>query len=381
VKILVTSTPGVGHVLPLVPVARALQAAGHDVTWATGPDAQQRVRSAGFDAVPAGTDQATRMARFSRGWPQVADLPPRQRRMVMFPTLFATLSAEAMFDDLRSVVTDRDVDLVVHEPCELAAAPLAHLLGVPHATVGFGRFVPDDLLRLAADRLADVWSVAGRAVPDDLGLYDFAYLHPLPPSFEPIDPRRPVHLVRPLGIDGRTVATAVPRDRPSVYVTFGTEFGHVAPWSRVIDAIGSLGIDALLTVGERVDPESFGPLPHGVRVERWVPQREAMAASDLVISHGGSGTMIGAVDAGLPHLVVPLAADHFENADMIVERGIGAMLEPHDVIEPRLVETIRALLVDQEVGRTVRAASAEMTAMPSPASAVEILERLVDGGG
>jgi UDP:flavonoid glycosyltransferase YjiC (YdhE family) len=375
-----TSTPGVGHVLPLVPVAQALQAAGHDVTWATGPDAQQRLRSAGLDAVSAGTDQATRMRRFVRGWPEVGDLAPRQRRAVMFPALFATLSADAMFDDLRAVAADREFDLVVHEPCELAAAPLARLLGIPHATVGFGRFVPDDLLRLAAERLADVWSVAGRAVPDDLGLYDFAYLHPLPRSFEFIDPRRPVHLVRSAGNEGRTAAR-VPRHRPSVYVTFGTEFGPVAPWSEVIGAIRSLGIDALLTVGERVDQASFGPLPPGVQVERWVPQHEAMAASDLVISHGGSGTMIGAVEAALPHLVIPLAADHFENADMIVERGIGAMLEPHDVTESRLVESIAALLVDQVVRGAVDAASTEMAAMPSPADAVEILERLVDGGG
>ena len=374
-----TSTPGVGHVLPLVPIARALQAAGHEVTWATGPDAQQRVRSAGFDAVPAGTDQATRMGRFGQGWPEVADLPPRQRRTIMFPTLFATLSADEMFDDLRAVVADRQVDLVVHEPCELAAAPLAHLLGVPHATVGFGRFIPDDLLRLAADRLADVWAVANTAAPDDLGLYDFAYLHPLPRSFEFIDALRPVHLVRPAGDDRPADAAAGPRERPQVYVTFGTEFGPAAPWSRVIGAIGSLGVDALLTVGERVDPESFGPLPHGVRVERWVPQHEAMAASDLVISHGGSGTMIGAVDAALPHLVIPLAADHFENADMIVERGIGAMLEPHDVTESRLVESIEVLLVDQVVRGAVEAASAEMAAMPSPAGTVEILEGLVDG--
>ncbi|TFH19444.1 MAG: hypothetical protein E4H05_04615 [Acidimicrobiales bacterium] len=193
-----------------------------------------------------------------------------------------------MFDDLRAVVADRQVDLVVHEPCELAAAPLAQLLGVPHATVGFGRFIHDDLLHLAADRLADVWAVANTAPPDDLGLYDFAYLHPLPRSFEFIDSLRPVHLVRPAGDDRPVDAAAVPRERPQVYVSFGTEFGPAAPWLRVIGAIGSLGVDALLTVGERVDPESFGPLPHGVRVERWEPRPPARSRS----SNGSSTATI-----------------------------------------------------------------------------------------
>ena len=351
------------------------------MTWATGPDAQELVRNAGIDPAPAGPDQAGRNRRLRQDWPEVADLPPRQRRRVVFPTLFATLSAEAMFADLRALVAHRDVDLIVHEPCELAAAPLARLLGVPHAVVGFGRMVPDELLRLAADRLVELWAAADSAVPDDLGTYDFAYLHPLPHSLEPVDPRRPVHLVRPTGSGGEADAAASSRGRPSVYVTFGTEFGPVAPWSSIVDALGSLDVDALLTVGELVDPETLGPLPTGVRVERWVPQREAMATSDLVISHGGSGAMIGAVDAGLADLVLPLGADHFENADLIVERGIGAILEPHEVGASRLVDSIEALLADEAIRATVAAASAQMAAMPPPASAVEILERLVGGSG
>jgi UDP:flavonoid glycosyltransferase YjiC (YdhE family) len=106
-----------------------------------------------------------------------------------------------------------------------------------------------------------------------------------------------------------------------------------------------------------------------------------MAASDLVISHGGSGAVIGAVDAGRAHLVLPLGADHFENADMIVERGIGATLEPLEVSASRLVDSIEALLADDAIRGTVEVASAQMAAMPSPASAVEVLERLVGDSG
>jgi integrase len=34
-RVLVTSTPGFGHIHPVVPLVQELQRAGHDVTWAT----------------------------------------------------------------------------------------------------------------------------------------------------------------------------------------------------------------------------------------------------------------------------------------------------------------------------------------------------------
>ncbi len=373
-NVLVVSTPGVGHVLPLVPVAAALLAAGHEVLWATGPDAQDLVRRAGFESVAAGTDISSRAKRFRDGWPEFGRLAPRQRRAVVFPAMFATLSAEMMYDDLLAVVDGRQIDLIVHEPCELAAAPLAERLGVAHATVGFGRLLPDDLLRTAVEGVAGLWAMAGRAAPADLGRSAGRYFHPLPLSFEPLPGDGPIHLIRPIGDDTAPAETVRHGDRPALYVTFGTEFGPVAPWPAVIEAIAMLGVDALMTVGNSVDPESFGPLPDRIRVERWVPQRDALAASDLVVSHGGSGAMIGAAAAGLPHVAIPLGADHFENADLITEIGIGSIVEPDDSSPARIAERIERVLADDDTKVRTRQAAAEIAAMPSSASAVALLE-------
>lgn len=381
-RVMVTSTPGSGHVLPLVPLARALQASGHQVLWATGPDAQQLVSAAGLRVVPAGIDQPTRMQQFRQGWPHAASLAPRSRRAVMFPALFATLSAQRMFDDLTVVADDHRPDLIIHEPCELAAAPQAHRLGIPHATVGFGRLVPPPLLASAASELTDLWSSAGLDVPEDLGLYEFAYFHPLPDSLEPRPAGRPIYLMRPLGYDGSDEPVestpADRRDRRSVYVTFGTEFGPAAPWRTVLDAIDGLAVDALLTVGGAVDPSSLGPLPPGVRVERWVPQRRALAGSDLVLSHGGSGALIGAASAGLGHLALPMAADHFDNADLIADKGIGMALEPAEASTERIADAIAHLVDDGTTRANAQAAAADIAAMPGPDEAVPVLERLVD---
>jgi UDP:flavonoid glycosyltransferase YjiC (YdhE family) len=53
-RVLVVSTAGVGHIYPLVPIARALRAARHELLWAVPPDAVGTVESSGMRAQPAG---------------------------------------------------------------------------------------------------------------------------------------------------------------------------------------------------------------------------------------------------------------------------------------------------------------------------------------
>lgn len=54
VQVLITTSPAIGHVHPMVPLAHALVAQGHDVLWATGPDGCPIVEAAGLKCVVAG---------------------------------------------------------------------------------------------------------------------------------------------------------------------------------------------------------------------------------------------------------------------------------------------------------------------------------------
>ncbi len=403
-RVLVTSTPGAGHVLPVVPLVRAVAAAGHDVRWALPPDGHRLVAAAGLTPVAAGMTLAERGRRFADGWPDVRTLPPRARRAVLYPALFATLSAPRMLHDLGPVVASFPPDLVVHEPNDLAAPPVARGLGVPHVTVAFGRLLPDELLALARPELTGVWSAIGGEVPADLGLYDDYYLHPLPPSMEPAPPGRRIGLLRPTGYDGTDDgaetdgAEAARRPpvgsaggggpagsdgsgavaAPTVYVTFGTEFGRAAPWRAVLDGLGDLGAAGLVTVGSQLDPADLGPVPGGVRIERWIPQRRALADADVLVSHGGAGAMLGALVAGRPHLALPIAADHFDNADLIEAAGVGRRLEGDEVDASSIAGALRSLLGDAVVRDRLGEVEAEVAAMPAAAEVVADLEALAD---
>ena len=60
-----------------------------------------------------------------------------------------------------------------------------------------------------------------------------------------------------------------------------------------IEAVaGHADARVLLTIGHRLDPDTLGPLPRHVHVERWVDQADAFAVADVVVCHGGSGTTL-----------------------------------------------------------------------------------------
>lgn len=57
---LVTSMSGAGHIHPVVPLALALRAAGHDVLWAMARQAGPAIERRGFRSTPAGLDGSIR---------------------------------------------------------------------------------------------------------------------------------------------------------------------------------------------------------------------------------------------------------------------------------------------------------------------------------
>ena len=383
-RVLITSTPGVGHVHPLVPIASALQQAGHDVTWATAADSCARVESLGFPALPAGMDAPQRHAEVAVVCPEMASAAPRDHRGYAYPFMFGAVAAPRMFTDLEPVFAAVRPDVVLHEPSELAAAPAAAARQIPHVGVGFGDLVPEALLAAAAEHLGDLWATAGRPAAPSCGLYDHLYLHQFPPTLSTSVPVGTVRAMRPLAFDGRTDDRApawtapLGSERPCLYVTFGTEFAARAPFPAVLAAVDDLDADVVITVGPRLEPTGLGPVPKNVRVEQYVPQRFVLARSAAVVSHGGSGAVLGAAERGLPHLCLPLGADQFDNADAVSRSGAGLMLEPHEIDESTLRPAIEHIVRDGDTRAAAAAIAGEIGAMPPPHELVGAIEALAN---
>ncbi|MFB6947161.1 glycosyltransferase [Streptomyces sp. NPDC060286] len=119
---------------------------------------------------------------------------------------------------------------------------------------------------------------------------------------------------------------------PLVYITLGTEAGAMptatALYRAVLEAVSGLPVRILLTAGRGTDLRGLGPLPPRAHVEAWVPQADVLGSASLVVCHGGSGTVFGALAAGVPLVCVPLFADQPVNARLVTGAGAGLAVTP-----------------------------------------------------
>ncbi|HEX3649556.1 MAG TPA: nucleotide disphospho-sugar-binding domain-containing protein [Pseudonocardiaceae bacterium] len=373
-RVLITTSPGIGHIFPTVTTAWALRAAGHEVVVATGGHHELASR-AGLPVVDAapGTDFAAIFRNFFAANAAPGDGEPTRSAegMEFVARLFATVSRE--FTD-RTVELARhwQPDLVLHTPLQAAGPLVAQVADVPAVvhTIGIGQTAW--LATMLAERFTDeyhrfgVTPVAPRAVLDVS-----------PPSMAAA--AAGAVPMRYVPYNGGAVLPAwltEHRQRPLVTVTLGSVLPLMAGVGALrpfVAAAGAVPADFVVTLGG-AEPADFGPLPDNVRLVDWVPLASLLTVSSAVVHHGGAGTALTALAAGLPQLVLPQGADQFLNASAVAKAGAGAVVRPEELDADRLTE----LLADGPARAAARSIAAEMAGQPTPA---DVVPRLVELAG
>ena len=98
-----------------------------------------------------------------------------------------------------------------------------------------------------------------------------------------------------------------------------------------------------------------------------------------VVTHGGSGSFLGALRYGVPMVVMPLGADQEANADQVARSGAGLKILTHDLddsLRPAVVDVLEDSTYRDEVCRL----RDEIALMPEPAAVVPTLEELASQG-
>jgi UDP:flavonoid glycosyltransferase YjiC (YdhE family) len=364
----------------MVPLARAFLDAGDDVLWATAADVTARLEREGFRAVPAGLTQADGMAELARRFPELESLPPPERPDSMFPRLFGSVRAAPMLDDLAPVARAWSPGLVVNDAAELAGPVVAGAQGVANATHAFGALLPEPRVAAAGREVAPLWTANGLEPRPYGGSYDHLYLDIYPPSLQPAErPHVPATQALRPGAFATAGDEALPdwaserSGSPLVYVTFGTVFSNHEALSTVVEAVGRLPVRVVVTVGPHGDPASLGRQPANVHVARYIPQEQLLAHCAAVVSHGGSGTFLAALAAGLPQLCLPQAADQFLNAAACARAQVGLTIEPGRVSVDRVADAVERLLSDAAFPAAAQRGGDEIAAMPP---AAEVAARL-----
>lgn len=371
-RILFCSLPYFGHVLPLVPLAEACVGAGHEVTFATGGPLLGRLPVRSVQAYPDRTlDDAE--AEVKQRHPELADLAPQEKWRFGLE-LFADVEYETLLAGVEPIVAEERPDLVVYEVYSAAAGAAALSHGVPAVSVGVSpwSFFFELLHRTVMERHG---IESPHAVLADL------YLDTFPPSTWSYDASKFRHeALRPVAWS--PAGSEVPawllakRQRACIYVTLGTVvFGYTAAFNAALSALDKHDVDVLVAVGPHGDPAALRRRSERVHVERFVDQALVLPIMDAVVHHGGSGTALAAMAAGLPQIVMPQGADQFQNAELLATTGAARAFLP-GMAPDILAQHIAEALTDKEMKASAVMLAEEIAAMPSPAEVAKVLPTL-----
>lgn len=384
-RFLFSFTGGSGHFLPSTVFARNLAHRGHEIRYTCQEAMVDAVTEAGWPVEPSGGASLLDPETARRPLVPVAR-EAEERAMSRF---FAGKAARERANRLVDVIGKWGPQLLVRDEVDFGAAIAAEALGVPHAAIvviAAGRLTRPEVTE---GPLADLRSEfdLDRCQAND-ALHRYLLLVPVPPSFR--DPRAPLpataRFVRPGILDNLPTVPATASEctgrRPRVYFTLGTIFPQESGdlFERVLTGLTTLPVEVTVTTGHAIAPADLGHQPSTVRVERFVPLVEALTASDLVISHGGSGTVISSLALGQPQIVLPMGADQPDNADRCEHLGVGVHLDPVEAGPEDIASVVDTVLQAPEYRLNARRIADEAGALPHAEQAVSLLEGVARTG-
>ena len=329
-----------GHAFPMIALGRELAARGDDVTLQTWTRWQEHVEAAGM--------------RFAAA-PEYHVFPTRERPLSPYQAV------ERATRETVGLVADVSPDVVVADILTLAPALAGELEGVavatliphvdPRPTAGgapysCGARVPRTRVGRTMWRAADPLLAAGlergrRELNETrarLGLAVLERVHgaiseslclvgTFPQLEYPRAPRANTHVVGPLLWEPPSDDVELPPgDAPLVLVAPSTsQDGEHRLLRAALAGLADIPVRVLATWNRRV-PDPPIELPANARLVEWLSYSRTMPACDVVVCHGGHGTVARALACGCAVVAVPAGGDMNENAARVDWAGVGVRL-------------------------------------------------------
>ena len=423
-RILFTLWPFTGHLLPQLSIAQALRERGHEVAFYSGPAVRSIVEEHGFTffafehldqergfatmrAVDIGDRRSRpgggRMVRLLRDW--LVETIPDQ--LADLRSLMARWSPDVIATDLSlwgpiAVLPELDPT-----PVALSSTFMGPLIPGPDAPAfGFGLRPPRGPVdRVIARLLTAATEAAGRPVRRRLDEIRAAYgLPPLGESVNRLTARMPLYLVGnireldygradlPSSVhyvgnciwypDGEATARwlqSIPRARPWVAVAESTlASGDPFLLRTAAEALADAPVEVILTAGSDRDLNHLGAAAHApnIHVARWLSHGELLPHCSALVTVGGKATLLAAMDAGVPAVVVPTTWDKPDNARRITEAGAGLRLPARRCTATTLRSAVLRVLDDVRYRDGARRVAAVLATAPGPPRAAELIEGL-----
>jgi UDP:flavonoid glycosyltransferase YjiC (YdhE family) len=349
-RLLVAAFGDPGHAFPAIALARELGRRGHEVLVETWERWREAVEDEGLAFTGA--------QEYTVYPPPGPDTPDGQT---------AASAARA----LARLMEEFGPDLVVSDILTLAPTLAAEVAGVPHATLiphvypvqqtgmpmySLGMRPPRTALGRLAWRATDPLLAMGlrkgrnelNETRSRLGLAPLERFHggisellaivgTLPQLEYPRQWPAHVQVTGPLFFELPGEEVELPDgEGPLVLIAPSTSQDPECELLRVtLEGLADEPVRVLATTN-RHRPERPIEVPQNAVLLDWVLYSQAMAAADVVICHGGHGTVARALTAGTPLLVSPAGGDMAENAARVAWSGSGLYV-PRRLLSPRSI--------------------------------------------
>ncbi|MEV2218178.1 nucleotide disphospho-sugar-binding domain-containing protein [Streptomyces sp. NPDC050997] len=382
-RILICTYSTASDIFATIPLAWALRSAGHEILYAGGGDGMRECAKAGFPFVDLGqevdltepfrrraeqTGSSGQLVWYRGGVMEEADVN----------------SAVELFGELSDLIAPGAVSLargwrpevVVSTDIQGSGPLIASLLSVPLVPIShLFALVPDMVERLRSTMAAtyDAYDISGSP----------RLVQPVRTTPLSMNAQRSDHLLmRHIPYNGSYLDVGSLPDwllreprRRRVLVTLGTfvpKYGGLAVLPDLMAQLSAVDAEFVFALGD-VDQEQIPPAPSNVRFEGWLPLNAVLGSCSAVVHHGGSGTTLAALSAGVPQIILAHGADQHFNAHAVATRGLGVAADKTQLTAELIAET----LASSELAKTAAEVRDEISAMPAPREIAAKLEDIV----
>jgi rhamnosyltransferase subunit B len=388
-RILLATQGSLGDLHPFIAVGLALQALGAEVTLASYPFYETKIKAAGLRF--AGYGPSMEQLEADIGMPYQAMVKPMTADIrFMFRHLFAPY-VESGLQQLRDLA--EEADMVLGSSFAYGAQMAAYLTMVPFGAVALqpatlfsaydppyvkeapfalspkgliGRSYNRALIGLGALKMRGVLrditaAYARHGVPSQLSAFGsvmsdcltLGLYSPLLGKIQPDFPRQTQLSGFPVfdSEDGRKIK--LPGDL-SKFLNTGSSplvfslgsaavFQGEAYYRKAIEVSRNLKMRCVILCGPEspLIAQDFGP---DVKITPYAPHSLLFPKARVVIHHGGIGSTAQALRSGRPILTTPVFADQFDNARRVQQLGAGLSLDARAFSVPRATARLKALL-------------------------------------
>lgn len=418
-RVLIVPFPDSSHLYTAVPLAWALQGAGHEVRVASHPDLADDIVAAGLTGVAlhGSADRSVREAMtvgFSADEEEVGrltaalSLAPEEQALWerfihhLLPSLRIFHPADAdpqapypLADDLVGFARHWQPDLLLWDPIWLSGGVAAEACGALSVRVLWG----PDCCGWMYDRFSERRAALPPGVEDPMAgiVRPMAERYGLPLEDSmlvghwtidqlPQEARLATSLstidMRKLPCGGAGLIPPWLRqapEKPRIAFTLGASHRKYAPEDadmigNMFAALAEMDVEVVATLNEH--QLSGQRVPDNVHTFDYVPLDQLLTTCSMLIHHGGSGSHAAATALQVPQLVLSVDPVAAEIGKRVVDHGAGLYIDTGCSTLAEIRTRLQRILDEQDFQRGAAALYADWQATPSPNEVVRTLEEL-----